>query len=81
MNLPVGETYHLKFSGFAAYGQAIYIDDIEIIQKTPTDIRSYYTYNTNNELYDILGRRLTSKKKGINIVRESDGTVKKIFVK
>ncbi len=31
-----------------------------------------------NEYYDLQGRRVTGLKKGVNIVKMSDGTVRKI---
>jgi hypothetical protein len=34
----------------------------------------------HNEYYDMQGRRVTNPVKGINIVKMSDGTVKKIVV-
>ncbi len=34
-----------------------------------------------NIIYDLQGRRLNSPQKGINIIRQSDGTMKKVIVK
>lgn len=47
-----------------------------------TDIKNVQTGDAKAvEYYDISGRKLSSKQKGINIVRMSNGTVKKILVK
>ena len=34
-----------------------------------------------DSVYDLLGRRMNQPQKGINIIRQSDGTIKKVLVK
>ena len=49
------------------------IDGIKMIENEELKIESSY--------YDLNGRRLDRRHKGINIIRYSDGTVKKVLVK
>lgn len=80
--LPDGETYQLRLSAFAAYGQAVYVDDIEILQRQTTRINDSPKSATNSyAVFDLFGRKLPEMVKGLNIVRKSDGTVRKILVK
>lgn len=74
--------YQINITGKASYGQVIFLDDIEIIQRTPSDINVVMkTDIVESGIYDLLGRKRTSRSRGLNIVRKCDGTVKKIFVK
>lgn len=58
------------------------VECVNIGSLISTDIKNIPTEEaTAVEYYDISGRKLDSKQKGINIVRMSNGTVKKILVK
>jgi len=85
--LPEAEIYQLSFTGNAVYGQSIYIDDIEIVQRIPDDIRgvkpteSTEFPKSGNSIYNLLGKKLTTMRKGLNILRDNDGNVRKVFVR
>lgn len=84
IDLPPSRSYQIKFTGRSSYGQGIYVDDLILIQKSSTGVRDiYYGENMLGQkvIYSLIGRKLTSLKKGINIVKQSDGTFKKVFVK
>ncbi len=50
--------------------------------ETPTGVRLAPAISHGNDIrYDIQGRKLNKPQKGINIIRYSDGTTKKILVK
>ena len=60
------------------YGKRVILID------TPSGIEEIATDNTSptiNSYYDLTGRRLNGKQCGVNIVRHSDGTTRKIMVK
>ena len=50
---------------------------------TPTGINSMYVTEEAHETarYNLQGRRLSAPEKGVNIIRMSDGTTRKVFVK
>ncbi|MBR4644698.1 MAG: leucine-rich repeat domain-containing protein [Bacteroidaceae bacterium] len=52
------------------------IDGISDVEHSLSSIK-----HSDNIWYDLNGRRLTAPQKGINIIRMSDGTVKKVLVK
>jgi hypothetical protein len=53
-----------------------------IIATDPSTISGIHLFSSTKETYYSLeGHRLTSPQKGINIIRQSDGTTKKIIVK
>ena len=60
-----------------------WMDFKNIVEGTPTGITSITTKEetSNVSVYDLNGRRLTEPQKGINIIKMSDGTTKKVFVK
>ncbi len=87
LNLPKAKSYKIKFTGFASYGQAICLDDITVIKKTTVGMQPL-KWDVNEEvrgegdqIYDIIGRAQNNCQKGLNIIRLSDGTFKKIIVK
>lgn len=47
----------------------------------PTTILRPASSNGNREVYDLQGRQLNSPKKGVSIIRMSDGTTRKVVVK
>ena len=81
--LPFAKSYQLKFFSKANYGQSVYLDDIEVMQLTPASFISNHFVEPKKEeqIYDLLGRKWTYRRKGVNIVKDSDGTIKKIIVK
>lgn len=81
--LPSAKSYQLRFFSKAGYGQSVYLDDIEVMQLTPASLIRNNLIEPKKEklVYDLLGRKWNSRRKGLNFIRESDGTVKKIFVK
>jgi M6 family metalloprotease-like protein len=79
--LPPAKKYKINITGKASYGQIIYLDDIEIVQKKSSSIDQRPKTNMDSGIYDLLGRKLTRRSKGLNIVKDSDGTIKKIFVR
>ena len=85
INLPEAKSYNIKFTGYASYGQAICLDDLIVTQKVTTGISSINESaaksSQEKQIYDIFGRKLDSLQKGLNIVRQEDGMVKKILVK
>ena len=87
LNLPKAKSYKIKFTGFASYGQAISLDDITVIKKTTVGMQplkwdvNEETLGEGDQIYDISGRAQNNCQKGLNIIRLSDGTVKKIIIK
>lgn len=53
-----------------------------IVEFDPTDINNVITSNDTKELsrYSLNGQRLSAPTKGLNIVKYSDGSVKKVAV-
>ena len=47
----------------------------------PTGINSLYNNKVEGEVYSVSGARSNSVKKGINVVRQADGKVRKVLVK
>ena len=47
----------------------------------PTTILRPSSTNGDREVYDLQGRQLNSPKKGVSIIRLSDGTIRKVVVK
>lgn len=55
-----------------------------IVEGDPTSIvlpDNYTSETTETERYDINGKRIATPQRGINVVKMSDGTVKKVLVK
>lgn len=85
LTLPESQSYSIKFTGYASYGQAICLDDIVITRKYSTDIKlineSFIKPSNDRQVFDLHGRLIEKPQKGLNIIRQTDGTVKKKFVK
>ncbi len=87
MNLPEAKSYSIKFTGFASFGQTICLDDITIVKKVSTGFDTIWSSESEKAaiksptIYDIQGRRLEKPERGMNIIRLSDGTTQKVFVK
>ena len=47
----------------------------------PTGVSSLNSSNGKQEQFDLSGRRIHSLKRGVNILRQADGTVRKVLVK
>ena len=82
-NLPSAMSYQLRFLSKAGNGQGVYLDDIEVMQLKPLNLIGNKATCQPKELqmYDIFGRKRFSRSKGLNIIKESDGTVRKMFVR
>ena len=48
---------------------------------TPIDEVQSSVSKTQQDVFDVSGRKLSASQKGINIIRMTDGTVKKVLVK
>lgn len=81
INLPEADAYKIKIVGYASYGQTIYLDDIEIIQKTASNINAQIGYDKSSvsSIYNLFGHRLHAMKKGLFIIRKEDGTIIKVI--
>ena len=66
-----------------AYEAAEYWKDFkEIIEVEDTEVASLQNSKvTIKEVYDLNGRKLQNLQRGINIIRKSDGTTRKVLVK
>lgn len=77
----------LSIEGNARSGSSIALDNIKVEQETigePTSMQSLNMINSfrsEPEYFSIYGRKQNRQTKGINIIRQKDGTVKKVFVK
>ena len=48
----------------------------------PSGIKKVMNDNVNSSIvFDLNGKRLSNLRKGINIIRQSDGTTRKVIVK
>ena len=54
---------------------------VDEIQNAPSGIEPIYSETKEAQRYSLNGLRITSPPKGINIIRYSDGTTKKVIVK
>ena len=77
------EVIFYQFLSKAGNGQGVYLDDIEVMQLKPLNLIGNKATCQPKELqmYDIFGRKRFSRSKGLNIIKESDGTVRKMFVR
>jgi len=63
----------------ATYAWNLFGENI-VEMEAPTDIKSARNERTEKtENYDLQGRRLDTPKKGLNIIRMSDGTIRKVM--
>ena len=83
LNMNPAKSYRLKITGCASYGQAIYLDDIEIMQNETNNIIRQRQVLSENEtkIFDMLGRKREMFQKGINIVLYPDGVKRKVNVR
>lgn len=74
--VPMGTRYDYRLSGFGDYFENIVEFDVTGIDKTTTstDVEEVARYSVN-------GQRLSAPTKGLNIVKYSDGSVKKVAVR
>lgn len=63
-----------KIQGPASYASPFGGDDADAIRSTNSDAWT-------SEMYDLSGRRLGASQRGLNIIRMSDGTTRKVMVK
>ena len=86
-NLDYESSY--SYVAFATTSQGTYYGEIKTFEteSAPTDINGIKVDNATtvsiHEIarYNMHGRRITNEEKGINIIKMSDGTTKKVFVK
>jgi M6 family metalloprotease-like protein len=72
----------LRFKGIVRKNSAIRIKNVSLHTVLYDHIQNLYNKNyTNPNIYDLRGRKYSHIRHGLNIVRESDGTIKKVFVK
>jgi len=79
-DLPRAKTYQVIISGKSSYGQTICLDDVEVVQRATTQIDfSNSNANSQLQLFDLLGKKISRPRKGLYIVRQKDGTTKKFL--
>ena len=79
-----GRTYHYVAFMTTSKGVTYYGEELTFTVDGTTDIETYCVENNESvELmrYDLQGRRLDAPQRGINVIKMSNGTTKKIFVK
>jgi autotransporter-associated beta strand protein len=54
---------------------------LRVTSQVPTSLRSTFAATTEEAVYDARGNRLATLRRGLNIIRRSDGTSRKVFVK
>ena len=75
MNTPA----YFCFDNFGAEGEEVLPEkNVEI---TSTAIKSLTTSLSTSTIYDVNGRQMSKLQKGVNIIRMSDGTMRKVMVK
>lgn len=83
-NIPSGSQMTFRIEGEASMGTIIAIDDIEVINIVSTGIADNYNNAHRIEqllYYSIDGKRQTGLKKGINIIKDTNGRVYKRLIK
>lgn len=48
---------------------------------TPTDIKAIFATEPDVKIFTVSGKQLNKMSKGVNIIKMSDGTTKKVLVK
>lgn len=83
MELPIVIENQIQIEGIAHSGSVLAIDNLElelISENNETNIKNYRIHNDNEEsIYTISGARIYKKQHGINIIRMSDGTTRKVI--
>ena len=76
-------TLHVPIGCVASYQETDQWKEFFFVNEIPTKINVADSFNTNNiyEIYDLQGKKRCSLQPGLNIIRENDGTIKKIIVK
>ena len=54
---------------------------LRVTSQVPTSLRSTFATASEEAVYDARGNRLATLRRGLNIIRRSDGTSRKVFVK
>ncbi|MCR5850698.1 MAG: C10 family peptidase [Bacteroidaceae bacterium] len=62
-------------------GQTVKRIDIDFADAPDGIGESYGNYGSNGDCFDLSGRKLDKPLKGINIIRYSDGTIRKVLIK
>ena len=66
--------------GWQNFGNIVALTD-EDPKPTGISTMEYVPMTTNKTIYDLQGHQLAQPKKGLNIIRMSDGTTKKVIIK
>ena len=77
LNIPLVEG---AYSVFAIGGASASVVTGSFTSDT-TGINPGLTEDEDTQIYDIRGHRLPSLQRGLNIIRKSDGTTRKIYIK
>ncbi len=82
LKIPPSTMLDFSIEGTALGGSVLALDNIKVEQIITTSNKGidFHKLPISKEIYDLSGNRNNSLRKGLNIVRESDGTIRKIFV-
>lgn len=85
LRIPPSPEYEFSIEGTAQMGSILGLDNLKIEQQLVTNINMLLSRdkfeNSNTTVYGLYGEKRETLSKGINIIRQKDGTVKKVFVK
>ena len=73
--------YIIQFKEVGSGMQEFLLAECRIRNLTPSGIERVNREILTDELYDLHGRRVGSEAKGVLILRQADGTTRKIFRK
>ena len=71
------------FEGTAQGGSILALDDLKVEQIVPTGVRASEINEVEDitGIYGLSGQKRCQLEKGINIIKQSDGSVKKVLYK
>lgn len=85
VELPANVVPHFQIVGYVWGGSILAIDNIEVEQRVENDILSVGSMSSLRILlpvvYSLTGTKIQKMQKGLNIVRDVDGRIKKVFKK
>ena len=83
LNIPPSSELEFSFEGTAQRGSTLALDNLKVEQviATGVDRPELAPATTVTEIYSLSGQKRPHLEKGLNIVRFSDGNVKKIIIK
>ena len=80
VSIPCSPLMKMKIKGSVTAGSILAIDNIEIKQKNSTNIKCHHVQDVvSDEIYSINGCQIPSLVKGLNIIRLSNGTIRKFL--